>query len=97
MKKVIKAQLKFPISCMEILKNKKEKLINDLDDWYGVEFYDFYEGEYDNTNILGVDLVLYTDTSKEVNETYSSVKKYLKEFFGKKPEQILMFKTNINV
>lgn len=92
MKKGIKATLYLPIHSLDIIYSKRNEVISELESCFPGINYDFYEGEYQDEKICGIDIILINKTATLVNQDYKHFKQYIKEITGKQPKQIMCLK-----
>ena len=92
MKKGIKANLYLPKECLDIILNKKDYVINHLDNYFIDINYDIYLGEYENKEVCAIEVELLNKTCNAVNTDYRDFKAFIKELTHKQPKQILMIK-----
>lgn len=92
MRKGMQAQLKLPEYCLDILSNNKEILKNHINEYSSNIYYEIYLGEFNNTEICGIDITIMGDTCKDINNDYKNLKKFLNEITGEKAEQLVLFK-----
>lgn len=91
MRRGIRAVLYLPMECLDKIYGRAKEVEAYLSDHFKIE-YDFYEGEYDNKDVCGIQVVLLNDSCKAVEADYSHFKSYVRQITGKTPKQVLMAK-----
>ena len=91
MKKGIQANLYLPKECLNIIQDNLEEVLSFFDSFVSLD-YDVYLGEYNGKEVCGVEFVILEDTVSNAEESYKSLKRFLKYITNKQPIQILKLK-----
>lgn len=91
MKKGIQANLYLPKECFDIIQDNLEEVLSFFDSFASLD-YDIYLGEYNGEEVCGIDFVILEDTTSNAEESYKSLKRFLKYITNKQPKQILKLK-----
>lgn len=91
MRRGIKATLYLPKDCLDKIYARAKEVETYLLNNFNIA-YDFYEGEYNNEDVCGIQITLLNVSCKAVEADYSHFKSYIKQITGKTPKQVLMAK-----
>lgn len=91
MKKGIQASLYLPKECLDIIQDNSEEVLSFFDSFASLD-YDIYLAEYNGEEVCGIEFVILEDTASNVEESYKSLKQFLKYITNKQPIQILKLK-----
>lgn len=91
MKKGIQASLYLPKECFDIIQDNSEEVLSFFDSFANLG-YDIYLAEYNGEEVCGIEFVILEDTASNAEESYKSLKQFLKYITNKQPKQILKLK-----